>query len=278
MCVLTLLMLGYLCFMLPFTSKMAAAGTLTRIDVAIHDTLSTHFLTQPDIIEECGIDPDSLQGIRRSTFDLNGLEKRLKASDKIQQANASILASGCLRIDVVPMTPVARVFEHGSKSYYINVEGKVISAEPRHHLDVPVVMGAFDSIHPATRLLPLLDRIASDPGMAALVSTVVQEHDGNIILVPVIVGHVINFGDTTGISDKFARLRTFYRTVAPHKGWEMYDTVSVKWRGQIVATKRRRALDEMTLPTQAEDPSMFDIDDDGTITDPLTVEAGIDNG
>lgn len=39
-----------------------------------------------------------------------------------------------------------------------------------------------------------------------------------------------------------------------------------------------QALDEINLPTVAEDASMFDIDDDETITDPLTVEAGIDNG
>ena len=197
MCVLTLLTLGYLSFFLPATSKMAAADCLTRIDVTIHDSLATHFLTQADIIEECGIDPDTLNRTKRSTFDLYGLEKRLRASDKIQSVNTCILSSGLLHIDVVPMTPVARVFERGTNSYYINASGKKISAEPRHHLDVPVVVGAFDSLKPPARLLPLLDHIASDPGLSALVSTVVQEADGDIILVPVIVGHVVNFGDTS---------------------------------------------------------------------------------
>lgn len=278
MCVLTILMAGYLIFSLHLSSGMASAATLTSIDVAIHDSLSTHFLTEADIVDECGIVPDSLGRTPLDRFDLDGLEKRLRASDKIQHVNAAILSSGRLHIDVVPMTPVARVFERGHGSYYINAAGKKISAEPRHHLDVPVVTGAFDSLRPAARLLPLLDRIASDPGLSALVSTVVQEPDGDIILVPVIVGHVINFGDTSCVDDKFARLTSFYRLVAPHKGWQMYDTVAVKWRGQLVATKRRHALDELTLPAALEDPAIYDFDDDETITDPLTVAAGIDNG
>ncbi len=113
------------------------------------------------------------------------------------------------------MVPVARVFDTNRPSYYINVEGKSIGAELRYHIDVPVLVGTFDSVHPAHRLLPLLDRIASNPRIGAMVATVTQEPDGNIIIVPTIVGHVVNFGDTADVDDKFRRLRVHSTAMWP---------------------------------------------------------------
>ena len=55
-----------------------------------------------------------------------------------------------------------------------------------------------------------------------------------------IKGHVINFGDTTMIENKFSRIKTIYKDVFPEKGWDYYDTISVKWNGQVVATRRKK--------------------------------------
>lgn len=274
MCILTVVMVAYLAFSLPVTADMARKDTLTGITVNVRDTLMTHFITPADIIRESGVDPDTLPRCRRSEFDLYSLKRRLEQSDKIQNVDVSMLSSGRILIDVTPMTPVARVFEK-KNSYYINSQGKKISADIRYHLDVPVVVGYFDSIHPAQRLLPLLDHIARDPGLTALVSTVCQERDGNIIIVPTIVGHVVNFGDTSDVADKFARLRTFYRKVASERGWQAYDTVAVKWRGRVVGTLRRKKAPEVILPTVSEATGEFDFDDAETMTDPMTVAEGM---
>ncbi len=52
-------------------------------------------------------------------------------------------------------------------------------------------------------------------------------------------GHVINFGDVDNIADKFSRLKNVLQGGPAGKGMEFYDTISVKWDGQIVATRRR---------------------------------------
>lgn len=265
MCVLTILMVAYFAFALTVTARMARTERLTGLEIRLAPTKS-EFINKADIVHESGLNPDSLRYLLRSDFDLYGLESRLVASDKIQEANAEILSDGTVLVEVTPMEPVARVFEYGSPSYYINAGGKRISAELRYHLDVPVLVGRFDSVHPASRLLPLLDYIAGHPEASALVATVTQEADGNIILIPNIVGHVINFGDTSMMADKFNRLRTFYRHVSPTKGWNAYDTIAVRWRGQVVATRRDKALPAVTLPTVEEQTGSLDIDDNETIT------------
>ena len=266
MCVLTILLVVYTCVALHVTGRMASEDHLTDMRINIAQTASRSFVTPGDIYMAIGVERDTISRVRRDTFDLYALQKRLRESDRIQDVRVSMLANGILTVDVVPMVPVARVFDDRRKrlrSYYINVEGKRIVADPHHHIDVPVVTGSFDSIHPARRLLPLLDFISADSRLSSLISTVYQEPDGNLILIPVIVGHVINFGDTSMVADKFARLRSFYRRVAPVRGWEMYDTIAVKWRGRIVGRQRSGALAPVTLAfddVEADFPKDFDID------------------
>lgn len=258
MCVLTILMVGYFCVVPALTFKMSADAKVKGLDV--HLTAPSRFVQQADILSDCGIDPADVSGCLAKDFDLNALEKYLKASDKLQDANVTLLTDGTVRIDVTPMIPVARVFDPREPSYYINVEGKRISAQLRYHLDVPVLVGIFDSVHPASRLLPLLDYIASNERIGSMVATVTQERNGNIIIVPTIVGHVVNFGDTSMVVDKFQRLRAFYRHVSPTKGWMAYDTISVKWRGQIVATRRDKGMAPGVVASDEEQTGILDID------------------
>ena len=104
-------------------------------------------------------------------------------------------------------------------------------------------------------------------------STVKQERDGDIIIVPNIRGHVVNFGDTSRVADKFGRLTAFYRNVMPRRGWEMYDTVSVKWGGRVVATRRDKALNTSMLAAATEE--FDDIDDMETMVTPLHTDSTV---
>lgn len=259
MCVLSILMAAYYGFALTVTARMSSDARLTGVRVTLTDP-DSKFVNVRDVYVECGLDPDSVPGILCRDFDLYGLETRLNASDKLQYANATVRSNGLVDIVVTPMVPVARVFEPDKPSYYINASGKRISAELRYHIDVPVLVGSFDSIHPASRLLPLLDYISGHPKVSAMVATVTQEPDGNIIIVPTIVGHVVNFGDTSRVAEKFALLREFYRRVSPVKGWNTYDTIAVKWRGQIVASRCDKTVAPLPVPTEEEMTGSLDID------------------
>lgn len=259
---MTLLVTVYVAFAVPMTWRMSRADTVTGIRIIMSDPQS-RFVTASDIMHESGLDADSILNIRRCDFDLYGLENRLAASDKIESVNVNILTDGTLQIEARPMEPVARVFD-GNRSYYINKTGKTISAELRYHIDVPVLVGHFDSIRPAQRLLPLLSYIASSDEASSIIATVTQDSTGDIILVPRVVGHVINFGDTSLTDDKFHRIQAFYRQVMPTVGWMHYDTLTVKWRGQVVATRRNKAPTPPQLVTVEEQSGILDHFDNET--------------
>ena len=274
-CALTVILVGYLCFALPATASMAREDRFTGCRIEVADSLGSGFVSQLEISQECDNIMQWVTARKRKEVDLNLLESHLRGSDKIEDVNVSLLNNGTILIDVVPMTPVARIFDT-STSYYINATGKRISADPRYHVDVPVVLGNFTDDRPSTRLLPMLHHIASHPELDALVSTVKQARNGDIIIVPTIRGHVVNFGDTSDVDNKFTRLREFYRQVMPVRGWETYDTIAVKWRGQVVATRRDKALATTSLAAVVEE--FDDIDDTDTMISPLHTENSESSG
>ena len=138
---------------------------------------------------------------------------------------------------------------------------------------MPVIAGDFDSLHPATDILPLINRLEGDKDWSAIISHYrVDPRNRDIILVPMIRGHVINLGDTTALESKLARVMAMYHKVLPLKGWEYYDTLSVKWGGQCVATRRDKVIPQsMILFDQEGEAEADDIDAMLVATDTDTV-------
>lgn len=258
-CILSILLVGYLVVALITSSSMSMAATApakmpVKISVAGED--STSFVTRREIAV---IVKDYFTGntITPSAIPTLDIENTLNSIDNIENARCTRRSNDRLWIEVTPMIPVARVFDkHGS--YYINREGKRLTASLKYRCDVPVITGKLEERHSATRLMSLLDYITTDKSRAELVTALELKPNGDVILIPPFRGHVINFGDPeTDIANKFDRLTTMYRDILPAKGWDYYDTLSVKFRGQVVASRRK--------PRQ-RDPLLI-LDPDGDASD-----------
>lgn len=241
---LTLAVVAYLVVAWMISSSASSDRLCEGVLITVHDTADIHFVTPHELSAELGDLPQTARSTRLADIDVDSLERMLDHFDKIEKVNVDILSNGKLLIDVWPMRPVARIFDSAGLSYYINRAGKRIAAEPGYFLDVPVIRGDFSAEFPATSLLPLLDYLATDPDWAEAISMIDARSPSDIILVPVIRGHVINIGDTTDFADKFRRLRLMYAKVMSAKGWDFYKELSVKWRGQVVGIRRNAKLPE----------------------------------
>lgn len=245
-CVLALLLAGYAVFALVWANSAAASATCDAIDVqVIESPASRNFVTADEVrrlLKEWGLDRT---GVPMQSVDTRRMEENLEANSNIEHALAERLANGHVRLTVEPMQPVARIFDSRGRSYYINRQGKKLTANARYRLDVPVITGDFRSGRSAVSLLPLVERIARDSAWNAIVSHVaVEKRTGDVLLVPMIRGHVINIGDPDNLDDKLDRVMLMYHKVMPVKGWNYYDTISVKWAGQVVATRRQKSIPE----------------------------------
>ncbi len=177
---------------------------------------------------------------RAASINTLALQQHLSRISNFESVSCLVTSQGKLRVTVVPMIPEIRVFD-GNESYYINKDGKRIAANAEFFADVPVVRGRFTKDFPPTSVLPVVRFVRNDSTLKHLVSMFEAKDADDILLIPRVAGHVINFGDASGLERKRRALMAIYRNVMPYKGWEEYDTISVKFRGQVVATRRDKS-------------------------------------
>lgn len=255
-----IVLLGYTVGISMWAHDEAARHSCHAIDVRVSAPAPVDSIVRRGVLDELKKYDRKIIGIPINQIDTRSIEKYLSSLNTFEDVNCMISANGRLQIHVTPMIPVMRVF-CGSESYYINKDGKHIASNAEFFSDVPVVSGTFNRYFQPKDVLPLIRFINKDKMMSELTSMVVANSARDLIVVPKIIGHVINFGDTTRLNEKRDALSTFYREVIPHKGWYQYDTISVKFKGQIVATRRNKArlnvpevvteeldLEEATLP------------------------------
>ena len=236
----------------------------TGIEVEVINADSTSFVTPQGVLNDLKGRGIKLVGKRMGDIDASDIEEALRLSPYLENADIVKCQNGKVLIRVSQLVPVFRVFD-GESSYYVNRAGKHMTATNFYHSDVPVVQGHFTRKYPPTRLLPLIDYVEKDSLLRSLVTMFIVRDSNNIILVPDISGHVINIGNADGLENKFAKLKLFYSQVMPKRGWNTFDTISVKWNHQVVATRRTKAVQQVME---------FDPDDDEQAPDIETMTIG----
>lgn len=246
----SVILVVYLAFMLLVNRQQRATRLCEGIYIQVIDSAKQNFVTVEELTRELGRLPMIARKTPVNAINTDSLERRLRVIDKIESVSVTRLTDGSIHIIVEPMRPVARVFEP-DRSYYINKDGKSMTADARYHVDVPVIEGFFpDSFFTATSLLPLVDFIEHSPRWRSLTTMIRVDSPHDIIIVPAVRGIVFNIGDVSNLPDKFARLERMMTEVLPSAGWNRYDTISVKWKGQAVATLRHKARADSTMTAE----------------------------
>ncbi len=241
---MSLLLIAYLAVTTSLTSRMAREDVCKGLLIEVNDTSANPFVTADELARELHGLVERASGRQFSEIDTDSLRSLLQRIDKIEDVRVVRYADGYIRIFVDPMHPVARIFDR-ARSYYINRQGKRISADARYRIDVPIISGQFaDTAFTPLDLLPLIDWLEASEKWGSMVTMIKVDSPTDILLIPAIHGQVINFGepDPATFDDKFRRLDKMYADVLPVKGWNYYDTISVKWNRQVVATRRDKSV------------------------------------
>lgn len=253
------LIVAYLAFAIIWANGEASHAVCKSLDVRILNADSTVFITQKLILSE--LEEQHLNPIGKPFSKINTevIEKALDKFDYLEEAECVIEDNSRIIIEVKQFIPVMRVFD-GGKSYYLNKDGKQMIANGHYHIDVPVVQGTFNYKFKATSLIPLTQYILKNEALNTFVTMIVARDSNNVYIVPNVYGHVINMGAPKDLDSKFEKLKLMYSEVMPVMGWYTYDTISVKWDYQIVATRRQKAIKEEMIYDANDDEPAPDIE------------------
>lgn len=217
----------------------AAEDKCRDLQVEVLDSAVQQYVSAADVyryIEEYDLDPC---GKPWSEVDTEKLERALMLNGVLSSVECYKRVGGTVCVEVTQRIPVMRVMANGS-NYYVDTEGQRMAAVGQYRAHLPLVTGQVDSVLTYRDLLPLARYVYSHPFWNAQIEQIYVNERHEIELVPRVGNQTILLGSVQDYESKFDNLMLVYKKVFGQTGWSMYDTVSLKFKNQVVCTRKKK--------------------------------------
>ncbi len=232
---------------------MAAATnrSMSRVKEVIvhiqHLQSGNDFIKEADVrtIVKRGLE-ENLKDMPLNRVDAARVERVLQQDPFIKKAKAYMDANNALNINIIQREPILRVIDENGLNYYLDTAG--FRTPPSKYFSSRVIV-ATGAIPPYSSdflskkkyalkdLFILTQRILQDEFLSAMVQQIYVNPAGEFILIPILGDQKIILGNLDRLEDKLSRLRVFYDQASPYEGWNTYETVNLKFEGQIVCRR-----------------------------------------
>lgn len=220
-------------------SDKPIAGTRVTLK---HQDREENFLKTKDVeelISKQGINVDN-QTI--ASINVDEIERIVRSNPWINDAQVFVDNKGTLNIEVTQRLPVARIFANDGTSFYIDTAGFEMPLSQNYAYSVPVFTNyakqANDSIneHNKKSMVYLSSIIKEDSFWNAQITQVDMEGLNNFNFYTTLGRQKVKFGDTSAAVEKLDNLMAFYKDVSNKIGWDRYNVLDVRFKGQVLAT------------------------------------------
>jgi cell division protein FtsQ len=254
-----LMVITYLVVALSFASNKAEMAVCSSIDINIADSLNNAFVTKSDVLKTLEREHSNFIGIPLSMINTHILEQQIKAMQAVKGAEVYKTAEGKLAINIEQRKPIVRIINRQGQSYYIDVEGRTLPLSSKFTSHVLIINGNITepfNIEPNIEVLkwtgknitnesPLICQlydfakfIVNDPFWRAQITQIYVDNPNSIELIPRVGPHTVILGNLDEYRTKLAKLKLFYERALPEEGWNKYKEINLKFKNQIVCTKR----------------------------------------
>lgn len=235
--VLATALCGYILVALLLFSDKEQAVPCQGVEIVVRDSLDKHFVNEADlafILRKAGINP---QKSTLGEINTERIEEVLRQNDMIARVEAYKTPSDKLKLEVEQKMPVLRVMS-ARGAYYIDNKGSTMALSRRYVAQVPIASGAVEKEFAMTDLYKFALFLQEDDFWNSQIEQIFVHPDGDVELIPRVGNHRIMLGSLAGFEEKLERLRLFYEQAIPKVGWEKYSIINLKYKNQIVCTKR----------------------------------------
>lgn len=171
-------------------------------------------------------------------IDLVAIERCVSHISLLDDIDCYYSSNGDVYLKAVQRRPFMRIFASNGDNYYVDNKGERIEVDTMYNDYLPLVMGHIDENYPATELIPFISYIGNHPLWCVQVDQIKVTPEHEIILYPRLGNHVIELGALADYKAKLDNVEALYEQVLPQVGWAAYDTITVKYKDQVVCTRR----------------------------------------
>jgi len=254
-----LLLVAFVIVSMGFVASEKKAIFCNAIKINIDNSCSHLFIHEQEVLSLLKKNEFEILGYPIQNIDITKIEDYLIANSSIKDAQVYKTIDGKLIIDIEQRNPILRIINYNYESYFIDDEGKLMPLSPNYTPRILVVTGNVNEPYsmwsafnkPIHKVKDELNResnlkdyyelakiINNDPLMFALTEQIYVNFDNEIEIIPKTGSFNIILGDLSSIEDKIIKLKEFLYVAAANEGWNKYKTINLKFKNQIVCTKK----------------------------------------
>lgn len=108
------------------------------------------------------------------------------------------------------------------------------------YADVPNTVDTLSVNKPGIQsdLFKLTHIIREDRFLNTLIEQMATDNDGDWILVPKLGPSKIRIGGLDNMDEKVESIKKVYKKILPAEGWDKYSVINLKFKGQVICTKK----------------------------------------
>ena len=244
-----MIILGWLClvggigFTIYYAYMQREAVRCQEIVVNINPS-SPRFMDEAEIADMIEKSGEPIIGNRLSAININLLETRLSTSSSLSNVqifkkveSKGFSFKGKLVISLDERTPVLRI-KNSTEDYYMDMDGNKIPISPKYVERILIASGTIPDPEIQKSLLKMADFVNKNDFWRAQIEQVFVQANGELLLLPQVGDYLIEFGTPDDCAVKFRNLKAVYQQGFKNLGWNKYRTISVKYRNQVVCTKK----------------------------------------
>lgn len=238
-----ILLIGGIGFTMYYAWMQREAVRCQEIVVNINPN-SPRFLDEKEITDMIEKSGEMIVGSRLSSIDINKIETKLNASSSL--ANVQVFKKveskglsfkGKLVVSLDERTPIIRI-KNSTEDYYMDMEGNKIPTSAKYVERIMIASGTIPTPEIQAGLLKMANYVNKDEFWRAQIEQVFVQANGELLMLPQVGDYLIEFGTPDDYELKLRNLKAVYQQGFKNMGWNKYRTISVKYRNQVVCTKK----------------------------------------
>jgi cell division protein FtsQ len=251
--------LAYLGIAIFLTSSEKANMRCSEVEIIVKDSLENYFVRTSDIDKIIRNKGFNLRNQIIDSINIDKLEATIRNHPSVKTAEVYKTISGKITIEITQRKPIVRVVNYNGESYYIDEDARIMPLSKNYTAHVLVVSGNinepyarfknsyildFESVDELNRSTILDDiyllatHIRSEKLWKTLFEQAFVNENSEFELIPKVGAYYIVLGKIDLLETKLENLKLLYTRGLNKKGWNKYKQINLKYRGQVVCTKR----------------------------------------
>lgn len=226
-------------------------GTICR-NVKVYIPGSQYFIDKESVDNILQVGSNTLIGRKLDNINMHDLEKKLKANPFIASARVFADMNGIIMVEITQRQPMMRMMNQFEQDFYIDDHGLKLPLSDNFTARVLAANGYIeepfgskvDTLHTALAkdVYKTAAYITKDSLWNAQIAQIYVNADHEMELIPRVGNQHILIGNADSLKNKFDNLLAFYKQAIPRVGWNVYETINIKYANQVIGVKKVNVL------------------------------------